>query len=76
MSEFLQNLIITDKIASFINDVIVETEEEERHDKLVNEIKRMEENDLYTKPESYKQKLREVGLLEVVIELEGINMEK
>ena len=54
MSEFLQNLIITDKIASFINDVIVETEEEERHDKLVNEIKRMEENDLYTKPESYK----------------------
>ncbi len=48
----------------------------ERHDKLVNEIKRMEENDLYTKPESYKQKLREVGLLEVVIELEGINMEK
>jgi len=54
MSKFLQNLIITDKIASFINDVIVETEEEERHDKLVNEIKRMEENDLYTKPESYK----------------------
>ena len=54
MSELLQNLIITDKIASFINDVIVETEEEERHDKLVNEIKRMEENNLYTKPERYK----------------------
>lgn len=54
MSEFLQNLIITDKIASFINDVIVGTKEEKRHDKLVNEIERMEENDLYTKPESYK----------------------
>ena len=54
VSELLQNLIITDKIASFINDVIVGTKEEKRHDKLVNEIERMEENDLYTKPERCK----------------------
>jgi len=52
--------------------VIVRTEEEKEHDKLVNEIERMEENDLYTKLERCKWKLRKVGLLEVVIELERI----
>jgi len=54
MSKLLQNLIITDKIASFINDVIVGTEEEEGYDKLVNEIERIKENDLYTKLERCK----------------------
>ena len=42
-------------MATFIDDVIIETETEEGHDELVAEvIKRMEENDLYVKPEKYK----------------------
>ena len=50
--------------------MIVEIEGEERYDKLVDEIlRRMEENDLYVKLEKYKWKVREVGFLEVVIEL-------
>jgi len=39
-------------------------------------IKRLEENDLYVKPEKYKWKVREVEFLGVVIGLEGIKMEK
>ena len=39
-------------------------------------IKRMEENDLYVKPEKCKWKVREVGFLGVIIGPEGIKMEK
>ena len=40
---------------SFIDDVIVETEEEEEHDEVVEKvIKRLVENDLYVKLEKYK----------------------
>ena len=41
--------------------MIVGTETEEGHDKLVAEvIRRLEENDLYMKPEKCKWKVREV----------------
>ncbi len=77
MNKLLWNLINTSKVAAFINDVIVETEEEKEHDELVAEvIKRLEENDLYVKPEKCKQKVREVGFLGVVIGPEGIKIEE
>jgi len=77
INEILRDLINTEKVAAFIDDVIVGTEDEERHDELVAEIvKRLEENDLYVKLEKCKWKVREVGFLRVVIEPEGIKMEK
>jgi len=77
MNELLRDLINTGKVAVFIDDVIVGTETEEGHDELVAEVvKRLEENDLYVKPEKYKWKVREVEFLEVVIGPEGIKMEK
>ena len=55
MNELLRDLINTGKVAVFIDDVIVGTETEEAHDELVAEvIKRLEENDLYMKPEKCK----------------------
>ena len=55
MNELLQNLINTNKVVAFIDDVIVETEKKEGHDKLVAEvIKRLEKNDLYVKLEKCK----------------------
>jgi len=55
MNEILWNLINIGKVASFINDVIVETEMEEGHDEVVEEVvKRLAENDLYIKPEKCK----------------------
>ena len=77
MNELLRDLINTGKIAVFIDDVIVGIEMEEGHDELVVEIiRRLEENDLYVKPEKCKWKVREVEFLGVVIRPEGIKMEK
>jgi len=77
MNEVLRDLINMGKVAAFIDNVIVEMEMEEGHDKIVAEvIRRLEENDLYVKLEKCKWKVREVGFLEVIIELEGIKMEK
>ena len=77
MNELLRDLINTGKVAVFIDDVIVGTEKEEGHDELVAEvIKRLEENDLYVKPEKCKWSVREVEFLGVVIGPEGIKMEE
>jgi len=77
MNKLLRDLINTGKVVAFIDDVIVGTEDEEEHDELVVEvIKRLEENDLYIKPEKCKLKMREIEFLEIVIGLEGIKMEE
>jgi len=48
-------LINTGEVASFIDDVIVGTKEEEGHDEIVKEVvTRLTENNLYVKPEKYK----------------------
>ena len=55
MNELLRDLINTGKVGSFIDDIIVKTESEEEYDKLVEEIlRKLEENNLYVKPEKYK----------------------
>jgi len=55
MNEILRDLINTGEVASFIDDIIVETEEEKRHNKVVKKIvKKLVENNLYVKPEKYK----------------------
>ena len=77
INKLLRDLINTEKVAAFIDDVIVGTDSEEEHDEIVAEIiKRLEENDLYIKPEKCKQKVRKVGFLGVVIGPDGIKMEK
>ena len=55
MNEILWDLINTGKVASFIDNIIVGTEEEKGYDEVVKEIvKRLVENDLYIKLEKYK----------------------
>jgi len=77
MNELLRDLINMGRVAAFIDDVIVGTEDEEGHDELVAEVvKRLAENDLYVKLEKCKWKVREVGFLGVVIRPEGIKMEE
>ena len=68
MNKLLRDLINMGKVVAFMDDVIVGMEDKEGHDELAVEIiKRLEENDLYMKPEKYKWKVREVGFLGVVI---------
>ena len=77
INELLKDLINMGKVAAFIDDMIVGIGDKEGHDELVAKVvKRLEENDLYVKPEKCKWKIREVGFLEVVIRLEEIKMEK
>jgi len=77
MNELLRDLINTGKMAAFIDDVIVGTEMEDGHDKIMAEvIRRLEENDLYVKLEKCKWKVWEVGFLGVVIGPEGIKIEE
>ena len=55
INKLLKNLINIGKVAAFIDDVIVGIEDEKEHDELVAEVvKRLEENDLYVKPEKCK----------------------
>ena len=55
MNKLLRDLVNTGKIVAFINNVIIGTEMEERHDEIVAEvIRRLEENNLYVKLEKCK----------------------
>jgi len=77
MNEILRDLINEGKVAAFVDDVLVGTETEEGHDEIVEEIlRRLEENDLYVKPEKCVWKARKIGFLGVVIGPNGIEMEK
>jgi len=77
MNEILRDLINEGKVAAFVDDVLVGTETEEGHDEIVEEIlRRLEENDLYIKPEKYMWKVRKIGFLGMVIGSNGIEMER
>jgi len=77
MNKLLRDLINAEKVAVFIDDVIVGMETEEGHEELVEEvIRRLEENDLYVKLKKCKWKVRKVEFLGVVIGPEGIKIEK
>ena len=77
MNEILRNLINEGKVAVFIDNVLVRTETEKGYDEIVEEIlRRLEENDLYIKPEKCVWKVRKIGFLGVVIGPNGIKMEK
>jgi len=61
INKLLRDLIITRKLRSFIDNMIVRTESKKRHNKLIEEIlKKMEENNLYIKLEKCRWKVREV----------------
>jgi len=77
MNEILRNLINTEKVVSFIDNVIVGMEKEEGHNEVVEEVvRRLAENDLYVKLEKCKWKVKKVGFLRVVIGPEEIKMEE
>jgi len=55
INKLLRNFINIEKVAAFIDNIIVEMETENGHDEIVAEvIRRLEENDLYMKPEKCK----------------------
>ena len=77
MNEILRDMINKGKVAAFVDNILVGTETEEEHDKIVEKVlKRLEENSLYVKLEKYMWKVQKIGFLEVIIGPNGIEMEK
>jgi len=77
MNEILRDLINKKKVAAFVDDMLVRTKTEEGHDEIVEEVlRRLEENNLYVKPEKCVWKVRKIEFLEVVIGPNGIEMKK
>jgi len=77
MNEILRDIINEGKVAAFVDDVLIGTEIEEGHDELVEEVlKRLEENDLYVKPEKCAWKVQKVNFLGVVMGQGKIEMEE
>ena len=77
MNDLFRDMINKGDVITFIDDVLVATETEEEYDKIVKEVlKRLEENDLYVKPEKCMQKTREIRFLEMIMGLEGFKIEK
>jgi len=77
MNDLLRDLVVEEKVAVFIDDVMVVTETEEGYDEIVEEVlRRLEENDLFVKPEKCVWKVREVGFLGVIIGENRVRMEK
>ena len=76
MNDLFRDMINKGDITTFIDDVLVTTETEEGHDEIVEEVlRRLEENDLYVKPEKCVWKVREIGFLGVIMGPEGFRME-
>jgi len=54
INKVLRDMINEGKVAVFVDDVLVGTETEEGYNKVVEEVlKRLEENNLYVKPEKF-----------------------
>ena len=70
-------MINVGKVVAFVDNVLVETETEEEHNEIVEEVlRRLEENNLYIKPEKCMWKVQKIGFLGVVIGPNGIEIEK
>jgi len=77
MNDLFRDLINQGDTVTFIDDILVATDTEEGYNELVEEVlRRLEENNLFIKPEKYKWKVREVEFLGVVISPKGVEMQK
>jgi len=77
INDILRDLINTGEVIVFMDNILVETEEEKRYNEIVEEVlRRMEENNLYIKPEKCIWKVREIEFLGLVMRSGGIKMQE
>jgi len=76
INDILRDLIDTEDVVAFMDDVLVEIEDEKKHDEVEEILKRMETNNLYLKPEKYVWKFKEIDFLGLVMGADGIKMQK
>jgi len=77
INDILRDLIDTGDVAVFIDNVLVGTEDKEKHDKIVEKVlKRMEKSNLYIKPEKCVWKVKEIDFLGLVTGEEGVKIQE
>ena len=77
MNDLFRDMVNQGNMATFIDDIIVAIDTEEGHDEIVEEVlRRLEENDLFIKPEKCRWKVREVEFLGVVIGPGGVRIQR
>ena len=77
INNILRDLIDTGNVIVFIDNMLVRIENEKKHNEIVEEVlRRMEENDLYIKPEKCVWKVKEINFLGLVMGAKGIKMQK
>ena len=77
INDILRDLIDTGDVVAFMDNILVGTENKKKHDKIVEEVlRRIEENDLYIKPEKCVWKVKETNFLGLVMEAEGIKIQE
>ena len=77
MNKILKNIINKEKVAVFVDDVLVETKTEKGYNKIVKKVlKRLNEDNLYVKLKKCIWKIQKIGFLKVIIEPNRIKMKK
>ena len=77
INEILRNMINNEKVAAFVDDMLVRTEIKEEHNKIIEEVlRRLEENNLYIKLEKCMWKVQNIGFLGIVIGPNRTEIEK
>ena len=75
INDLFQDMINQRNTAMFIDNIIVATDTKKRYNELVEEVlKRLEENNLFVKPEKYWWKVKEIEFLGIVIGPQGVEM--
>jgi len=73
MNDLFWDLINQGDTATFIDDILVATNTEEGHNELVEEVlRRLEENDLFVKPEKCKWKVSQTSFGHISINSSSI----
>jgi len=77
INDILRDLIDIGDVVAFMDNILVETEDKRRHNKIVEEVlKRMEANNLYVKPEKCVWKVKEINFLGLVMGAESMKIQE
>ena len=77
MNKILRDLINEGKVVAFVDDMLAGTTTEEEYDEIVEEVlRRLEENNLYVKPEKYVWKVWKMPFLGVIMEERRVKIEE
>jgi len=77
INKILRDMINEGKVAAFVDDVLVGTETEEGHNEIVEKVlRRLEENDLYVKPEKCVWKVKRELFLGIIMGERRVEIEE